>query len=324
MKKKNFRILSMVKPIEKVARELKEFGETKLGTSLTRDEVLDQIGNFDAVLADGQFAYDEEFFQRTDQLKVVSRVGVGYDNVDVEAATKYGVMVTNTPGVMAESVAEHTIMLMLASANNLVPADREVRKGNWEWERFRGIELWNGTLGQVGLGKIGYLVAKKVSECFNMRVMVHDPYAGEERILSVGGKSASLDTTLKEANLVSLNVPLREETRHMIAREEFKKMKESAILVNTSRGKVVDQEALIWALQEGEIAKAALDVLEEEPPPADSKLFDLEEVILTPHLASNTETGVSNMFTESAQNLIAGLEGKQPKFLINKEVTEKA
>lgn len=320
--KKRFKILSMLKPIQKAVEELENYGEVTVGTSLTRDEVLNQINNFDAVLADDEFAFDEEFFTHAEQLKVVSRVGVGYENVDTTEATKHEVMVTNTPGVMAESVAEHTLTLMLASANNLVLADREVRKGNWEWEKFRGMELWNGTFGQVGLGRIGYQVAKKVSACFNMRITVHDPFAPEERILSVGGKSASLEATLKDSDIVSINVPLTDETRHMISKRQLKQMKGSAILVNTSRGKVIDQEALIWALKKGEIGKAALDVLDQEPPPQDSELFELDNVILTPHQASNTEQGVENMFMESTQNLISALEGKQPKFLINTELSE--
>ncbi len=320
--KKNFKILSMLKPIQKAADELKNYGEVTVGTSLTRNEVLNQISTFDAVLADDEFAYDEEFFNQADQLRIVSRVGVGYENVDLTAATKHGIMVTNTPGVMAESVAEHTIALMLASSNNLVQADREVREGNWEWEKFRGMELWNGTFGQVGLGKIGYQVAKKVSACFNMRITVHDPFAPEERVLSVGGKSGSLDSTLKDSDIVSINVPLTDETKHMISKNQLRQMKDSAILVNTSRGKVIDQEALIWALKKGEIGKAALDVLDQEPPPQNSELFELDNVILTPHQASNTHQGVENMFMESTQNLISALEGKQPKFLINTELSK--
>ncbi|MEF8726310.1 MAG: NAD(P)-dependent oxidoreductase, partial [Candidatus Bipolaricaulota bacterium] len=252
------------------------------------------------------------------------RVGVGYENVDVEAASDHGVMVTNTPGVMAESVAEHAIMLMLASANNLVSADSAIREDHWEWEKYRGVELWNGNLGQIGLGKIGYMVAKKAADCFNMRVLVHDPYAVEERVLEVGGKSVNLGAALGEADVVSINVPLTEETNQMIGKDEFKKMKESAILVNTSRGKVIDQSALVRALKEGEISKAGLDVLEEEPPEKDDPILELDQVIFTPHQASNTETGVTNMFMGAVRNMTSALQGKRPRFLLNPSILDRS
>lgn len=322
MNDEKFRILTLLNPIQEAIDELEVYGPVVTGTSWSRGEVLEKIDDFDAVLADDEFPYDEEFFDGANKLKVVSRVGVGYENVDLEAATDHGVMVTNTPGVMAESVAEHAIMLMLASANNLVPADRAVREDRWEWEKYRGVELWNGTLGQIGLGKIGYMVAKKAADSFNMRVLVHDPYAMEERVLEVGGKSVNLDTALEEADVVSINVPLTEETTRMIGEDELKQMKESAILVNTSRGKVVDQSALVRALKDGEIAKAGLDVLEEEPPERDDPILELDQVIFTPHQASNTETGVANMFMGAVRNLTSALQGKRPGFLLNQSILD--
>lgn len=322
MKEEKYRILTLLNPIQEAVDELAEYGSVVTGTSWSRGEVLKKINDFDAVLADDEFPYDEEFFDEADKLKVVSRVGVGYENVDLEAATDHGVMITNTPGVMAESVAEHAIMLMLASANNLVPADSAVREDRWEWEKYRGVELWNGTLGQIGLGKIGYMVAKKAADCFNMRVLVHDPYAMEERVLEVGGKSVNLDITLGEADVVSINVPLTEETTRMIGKDEFKKMKDSAIFVNTSRGKVVNQDALVRALKEGEIAKAGLDVLVEEPPEKDDPILGLDQVIFTPHQASNTETGVTNMFMGAVRNLTSALQGNRPGFLLNPSILD--
>lgn len=317
------RILSTLTPTKQTLEILKEISELDIEESITRDTILEKISYYDAVLAGGGLQYDEEVFKSAGgKLKIVSRVGVGYDNIDVEAATRYGVMVTNTPGVMAESVAEHTILLMLATAKNLTLADKEAREGIWEWAKYRGTELWSKTLGQIGLGRIGYLVAKKARAAFNMQILVYDPYISEERILSVGEKSTDIESLLKQSDVVSINTPLTEETHHLIGENEFKTMKKSAVLINTGRGPIVDEEALIHALQTGDIAKAGLDVFEEEPPKGDNPLFQMDNVVLTPHQASNTDTGVESMFMAAAQNVIEALNEKRPRYLLNEEVVK--
>ncbi len=305
---------------------MEKIGTVEVKDAIDRRLLLNEVenGKYDAILVGARIQYDEEFFNRAHhRLKIISRMGIGYDNIDLKAATKYGIMVTNTPGVMAESVAEHTILLMLATAKNLPLADKEVRNGIWKWERYRGTELWCKTLGQIGLGRIGYLVAKKAKDAFNMRVLAYDPYVNEERILKAGGKSANLDTLLKESDIVSINAPLTEETHHLIGKQELDMMKRSAVIINTGRGPIMDEEALIDALRASKIAKAGLDVFEEEPPEQDNPLLKMENVVLTPHQASNTKTGVEGMFSQAAQNVLKALQGEKPKYLLNDEVYNK-
>ena len=318
-----YKILSMPQPLEKVRQLLEDFAEIEVGSSLPRDELLEKIDSYDGILASGSLEYDEELFRRAgERLKIVARVGVGYDNVDVEAATESGVLATNTPGVMAESVAEHTLLLILAVAKGLPQADRGVREGHWSWAEYRGTELWCQTLGQIGLGRIGRLVANKVRDCLSMRVLAHDPYALEEKFLEIGAKSVELETVLGEADVITINAPLTEETRGLIGEKELRAMKKSAILVNTGRGPIIDEGALIEALQKGEIAGAGLDVFEQEPPNEDNPLLEMENVVLTPHQASNTETGVENMFMTAARDVVAVLKGERPKFPLNPEVID--
>ncbi|KXA90986.1 hypothetical protein AKJ65_02695 [candidate division MSBL1 archaeon SCGC-AAA259E19] len=320
---KEYKILSCSEPVDEAKQILDEVGTLLVEENLSRGELLQKIDSYDAILAGSTIEYDDFLFERAGgKLKIVSRVGVGYDNVDVEAATKHGVMVTNTPGVMAESVAEHAIMLMLASAKNLVRADRETREGEWKWGEYRGEELWNKTLGEIGLGRIGSNVARKARKGFGMRVLVHDPYVSESEVLELGGKYEYLDSLLKESDIVNLNVPLTEETYHLLGEDELQKMKTSAILVNTSRGAVVNEKALIKALKNGQIAKAGLDVLEQEPPEKENPLFEMDNVILTPHQGSNTRNGVRRMFVEAAQCAANALQGKKPKFLVNEKIWE--
>lgn len=324
MAKYKFKILFTLQPIERAVSILEKLGTVEIRPAIDRKALLKEIGEYDAILVSARIQFNEEFFKKAHhRLKIISRVGIGYDNIDLKAATKYGIMVTNTPGVMAESVAEHTILLMLAAAKNLALADREIREGRWEWERYRGTKLWCKTLGQIGLGRIGYLVAKKAKDAFNMRVLAYDPYVDEERILKVGGKSANLNTLLKESDIVSINAPLTEETHHLIGKQELDMMKRSAVIINTGRGPIIDEKALIDALQTGEIAKAGLDVFEAEPPKQGNPLLKMDNVVLTPHQASNTKAGVEGMFSQAAQNVLKALQGEKPKYLLNDEVYEK-
>lgn len=313
-----FNILATVPVISPYKEDLNKFAKLNVLENPERRDVLSIIEKIDAVLAGDKVHFDEELFKTAgERLKVISRVGVGYDNVDIDMATKHGIMVTNTPGVMAESVAEHTILLMLAIAKDLVLVDRETRQGNWGREKFRGIELWTKTLGQIGLGCIGYQVASKARKALNMNVMVHDPYVAEERILELGGKSVKLDTLLEKSDVVTINCPLTDDTYKLIGRKELEQMKEDALLINTARGEVIDEQALINALNQGIIAKAGLDVFEEEPLSADNPLTDMDDVILTSHQSSNTKNGVDSMFREAIRNLKVALEGKEPRFLIS-------
>jgi D-3-phosphoglycerate dehydrogenase len=230
----------------------------------------------------------EVFEAQATRLKVVGRAGIGTDNIDVAAATRCGVIVMNTPQANVTAAAEHAFSLLLSLARNIPRADARLRAGGWDRGRFTGVELEGKTLGIVGLGKIGKQVAR-YGQAFGMQAAAFDPYLSAEQARGLGVHLMELDELLRRADFVTVHVPLTERTRHLLSRDAFAKMKKSARLVNASRGGVVDEAALTEALRSGRIAGAAVDVFEEEPPPADHPLRKLETAVLTPHLGASTE-----------------------------------
>ncbi|MFQ5552773.1 MAG: 2-hydroxyacid dehydrogenase [Thermoplasmata archaeon] len=255
-------------------------------------------------------------------LKVISNYAVGVDNIDLEAATERGILVTNAPvDGLRESPADHTLGLILALSRRIVEGDRMVRAGGfagWGPELLLGTDVYGKTLGVVGPGGIGAAVAKR-AQGFGMRIVYHGrgpkPEWGEEW----GGRFVSLSNLLREADVVTLHVPLTPETRHLIGAQELRVMKQSAFLINTSRGPVVDEEALVVALREGRPAGAALDVYEHEPA-VHPELIRMRNVVLTPHTASATWETRSEMAVVAARNLLAALRGEVPPFLVNPQV----
>jgi len=253
------------------------------------------------------------------QLKIIANYAVGFDNVDLEAAKSRNIYVTNTSGGFESSVAEHTVLLMLAVSRKLIEADKYVRAGKyvqWEPELFLGTELVNKTIGIVGMGRIGSVVARICGAGIGMKVVYHsrnkmDQEMGYEFL-------DNLDDLLKVSDVVSLHVPLMAETKHMISKKELSGMKKSAILINTSRGPILDEMALCEALQQGWIAGAGLDVFEDETPlvsPTEKILHSLSNVVLTPHIASATVEARNEMSRTAAENIIETLTGKIPKNL---------
>lgn len=254
-----------------------------------------------------------------DSLRVISKYGVGLDNIDIGAATEKGILVTFTPGANAGAVADLTIGLMLAVARSIPLADRLVREGSWS--RVVGREIYGKTLGLVGLGRIGREVVKRVLG-FEMKILVFRQH--RDRDLEFAEKYSieytELDDVLARSDFVSIHVPLNESTRNLIGEAELRKMKPEAYLINTSRGGIVDERALVRALKEGWIAGAALDVYAQEPP-TDEELKQLPNVVLTPHMGAHTVEAVNNMGRQAAQNLIDGLRGAiDPDVVVNKEV----
>ncbi len=261
------------------------------------------------------------------RLRIIAQYAVGYDNIDLDCATKYGVYVTNTPGVLTEAVADFTWGLILAVTRRIVEADQFVRSGEWYktgtgWHPLMmlGFEINGKTIGIVGMGRIGRAVAER-AKGFKMRILYYDqrrlPPEEEERL---NAKYVSLEELLRESDIVSLHVPLTKDTYHLIGEKELRLMKKSAYLVNTARGKVVDTDALVKALQEGWIAGAALDVFEQEPLPPDHPLTKMKNVVLAPHAASATVETRTKMAMLVADNLIAFYKGEVPPTLVNKEV----
>lgn len=303
---------------------LKPYGKVAYAPSLLERDLIEVFRDADATIL-GAFQFKTSVIETAEKLKIIARFGIGVDNVDLKAATDKGVIVTNVPKIMAESVAEHTLALMLAAAKNLVVSDRCVRSDRWRkfWELGLGTELWGKTLGIVGLGSIGSKVAEKSKAAFNMKILVYDPYVKPEKVKEISGEMAGLDRLLKESDVVSLHVPLTSETRHMVGEEQLRMMKKSAILINTARGQVVDQKALLKALTEKTISMVALDVLEKEPPIPDDPLLDLDNVIFTGHIGSVTNEAFHRVWIACTKAIIDVFEGRLPQppaNIVNREV----
>ncbi|MGD8398732.1 MAG: D-glycerate dehydrogenase [Anaerolineae bacterium] len=258
-------------------------------------------------------------------LKVISNYAVGYDNVDVDAATARGIPVGNTPGVLTETTADMAFALLMAAARRIVEGAEYVKAGKWRtWgpKLLLGHDVHGATLGIVGMGRIGSAVTRRAAG-FGMRVIYFDPYCDDTKGPFVQtALHCSLDELLREADFVSLHVPLTDDTRHMIDARALAQMKPSAILINTSRGPVVDTDALYDALVSGEIAYAALDVTDPEPLPADHKLLSLDNCLILPHLGSASLATRARMAEMAAANLLAGLRGERLPNCVNPEVYE--
>lgn len=289
---------------------------------LTKEELVVALKNkqYDAVLCLLTDHIDAEVLDAAgSQCKIFANYAVGYDNIDVKAAQERNIMITNTPGVLTETVAEHTFTLMLAISHRIAEADRFVRAGRydgWAPQLLLGNDLSHKTIGIVGLGRIGSRVAHHAVRGFDARVIYHDVKRNEEFEKALGAEyKKSIEDMLKEADYVSVHVPLLPQTRHLINAERLKIMKNSAYLVNTSRGPVIDETALVEALKNREIRGAALDVYEDEPK-LKLGLADLENVVLTPHIASGTEETRSTMAEMAAENIIAALGGEPPPQLV--------
>lgn len=281
---------------------------------LPREQLLEKIKGADAVLSLLTDKINAEFFDAAGaQLKIVANYAVGYDNIDVPEAKKRNIVVTNTPDVLTESVAEHAVALMVSAARRIAESDKFMRNGKyigWAPMLLLGNDLAGKTLGLVGLGRIGARVAEIAKNGFNMNVVYFDVKRNEALEKNIGLSYAELEAVLKEADFISIHVPLLDSTRHLIGAEQFKMMKPTAYLVNTSRGPVVDENALVEALKNKIIKGAGLDVFEQEPKMAVG-LAELENVVLTPHTASATEETRSAMSELAAKNIIEVLEGRE-------------
>lgn len=286
---------------------------------LSKTELKEAVAGYDAILALLTDHIDGEVLDAAGkQLKIVANYAVGYDNIDVPAAKERKVLVTNTPGVLTEAVAEHTFALLLAAAKRIVEADRFTREGKfkrWEPLGFLGPQIWGKTIGIVGLGRIGSFVAQIARGGFNMEILYHDVARNEEFEMRFSAAYHELPTLLKRSDFVTLHVPLIPATHHLIGAKELGQMRQTAILINTSRGPVVDEVALVEGLKAKKIAGAALDVYEHEPHLTPG-LVDLPNVVLTPHTASATHEARGAMSRIAAENIIAALEGKTPPNLV--------
>ncbi len=271
-------------------------------------------------------SFDEEVINACDHVKVISQVAVGYDNVDITAATAKNIIVTNTPEVLTETTADFAFALLLATARRVAEADRYVRAGSWKvpWaiDMMVGQDVYQQTLGIIGLGRIGRAVARR-AQGFGMKILYFDVTPASDLEKELGIQAVSLDRLLRESDFITLHVPLTPKTQGMIGYQELQKMKPSACLINTSRGAVIDQNALVRALKEDIIAYAGLDVFAEEPISANHPLLFLENVTLAPHIASASTQTRSKMGVMAVENCLAVLRGKIPPNPVNADLAKK-
>ncbi len=290
------------------------------------EELADLLHGVDGALTLLTDTIDGDVLDREPQLKVISNFAVGYDNVDVEAATARGVAVCNTPGVLNAATGEFAFTLLMAAARRVVEAADYVRAGRWQtWgpKLLLGQDVVGATLGIVGFGRIGREVAK-MARGFEMRLLAYDPHEDPEAAKEYGATYVPLDDLLREADFVTLHVALTPETEQLIGAREFGLMKRTAVLINAARGPVIDTDALVTALRDGEIFAAGLDVTDPEPLPADHPLLTLPNALVVPHIASGTVSSRDHMAELAARNLLAVLHGKRPEVIVNPEVLENA
>jgi D-3-phosphoglycerate dehydrogenase len=305
-----------------VAEEGKEYlrergYEIRMGSGITEQIMREEVRGCSAILARTAI-FSAEILESEERLKVVARHGVGVDNIDLEAATRLGIWVTNAPESNANSVAEHTIGLIVACARNFVRCNREFLAGNFEIRnQLTGIDLEGKSLGLVGLGRIGSRVGRKAALGLDMKVLGYDPLIDADRIPDCVERLNDWDDLFKRSDFVSLHLPSTLETRGLISRREFELMKDTAYLINASRGEVVDEAELVRALEGGLIAGAGIDVFEQEPPPKDHGLLRLENATLTPHNAALTREAMIRMALHAAQGIAEVLEGKRPTWPVN-------
>jgi D-3-phosphoglycerate dehydrogenase len=292
--------------LEEVGLELLRLSgmEVDYRPGLKGQELHEALRQADGVIVRSGTRITADLLEQPGRLRAIVRAGVGVDNIDVGAATRRGIVVMNTPGGNTVSTAEHTWALLLALVRHVAAADRSVRQGKWERNRFIGRQLAGKTLGVVGLGRIGREVARRAL-AFDMQVLAYDPFLTAERAAQLGIEAApGLHQLLPRCDIVTLHVPLMEQTRHLIGARELALMKRGAFLINCARGGLVDETALVAALQSGQLAGAALDVFDQEPPPPDHPLLALPNVVLTPHLGASTVEAQTSVAREAAQLLV--------------------
>lgn len=312
--------------LDKLTSSSHEVEVSKVDRPLTQEELLEKAKGTEALLTLLTDRIDGDFVDAVGpQLKIVSNYAVGYDNINLEEVTKRGVVVTNTPSdEVNESVAEHAWTLMLALSRRVVEADEAVRRGaykGWEPDLFLGRDLIGKTLGIIGLGRIGGMVARR-AKGFKMTVLYNNRSRDEEAEDELGVEYREKNELLKKSDFVSLHVPLTDETRHLMNAETLAKMKKGAFLVNTARGPVVEESALVASLREGHLGGAGLDVYENEPD-INAELIGMENVILTPHIASATWEARDKMGEQVVDAILDTLQGKKPENIVNKDVWEK-
>jgi len=307
-----------------VAEKISPFGLEKLEAEfdvdaydrIPREELLERIGDYHALIVRSGTRVDSEVIDHADRLMVIGRAGIGVDNIDVDSASKKGIMVANVPESNTISAAEHTMAVLMAVARNIPAAHASLAAGRWDRSVYQGVELYGKTLGILGLGRIGALVAERASG-FGMKLVGFDPFISAQKAKHLGVElKPGLEEVLKESDFITLHVPRTKETHHMIGKDQLKIIKEGARIINVSRGGVVDEAALVDAIREGRVAGAALDVFEKEPP-LDNPLCTMPGVVVTPHLGASTTEAQYKAGVAIADQVIAGLKGEFVSGVVN-------
>ncbi len=280
------------------------------------DELLNEIVNFDAVIVRSNTKIPKEVIEKTTQLKVIGRAGVGIDNIDVRAASEKGIFVVNSPRASSISVAEMALTFMLALSRRIVHATNKTKKGEWPKKQLRGTELYGKTLGFVGCGRIGAEVVTR-AHAFGMKCLVYDPYLPSEVFKKMGVEQIEdLAYLFRNSDYITIHALLTDETRGIIGEKELETMKSTAYIINCARGGIIDEDALYIALKKGKIAGAALDVFAEEPA-KENKLFELENLYVSPHIGASTNEAQERAGKITAEQVRLVLQGKSPQFCVN-------
>ena len=284
-------------------------------TNLSPEELGERIGEFDALLVRSQTQVTREIIEKGTRLKIIGRAGVGVDNIDLPAATERGIIVVNAPDGNTNSAAEHTVAMLMSLARNIPQAFHALKNQKWDRKAFIGVELKNKTLGVVGLGRIGVEVATR-AKGQRMNVIAYDPFLTPEKAEKLGVQFGTIDEVISAADFITVHTPLLKETRHLINKEAFEKMKDGVQIINCARGGIIDEDALYNAIVEGKVAGAALDVFEEEPF-LDHKLLTLPQVIATPHLGASTVEAQEIVAVDVSYDVVSFLQGGVVKNPVN-------
>lgn len=301
---------------KEAVKMLEEAGHEVDEAEPTPEELIERIGAYDAILVRSKTKLRKEVLDKASNLKVIGRAGIGVDNIDIEYAKEKSIKVVNAPSGSTLSVAELAFSHMLALSRGIVKGSTGIKEGKWLKKQLKGVELDGKTIGIVGCGRIGQALAKR-AQAFGMKTIGFDPFLPQEIAKESGIELLDMEEILKRSDFISLHVALNESTRHMVSTDQFEIMKDSAYLINCARGGVVDEEALYYALKEGKIAGAGLDVFETEPP-GETKLTELENITFTPHIGASTKDAQLKAGTMVAEQVIMGLKGETPQFWVNK------
>jgi len=314
---KKFKVLLLENMDEKGIKFLEEKADISYVSKYDEETITKALLGKDAVIKRDRGFITKKMLEQCPTVKAVGRHGVGLDTIDVKGAEELGIYVVNTPYANVEAVAEHNIALMLAIAKPILKVDKTLREGNWNYGHYLvGEELFGKKIGFVGLGKIGYRTAEISKIGFNMDVYYHDLIRNQRAEEKLGVKFVSIEELCQISDFIVMALPLNKETEKYFDKEKFNLMKPSAFFINNSRGLIVDEEALINALKENKIAGAGIDVFTQEPPAKDNPLFKLDNVVVTPHSAANTNNAMIGM-AMVAEDIIRILEGKEPKYPAN-------